>query len=100
MKIRILLKSFDNTLFNEAVKELIKTVSEAQCTIHGTITLPVKKKRFCVLRSPHIDKKSREHFEVRIYKQFFDIDLNSPETLNLLLAADIPAGVACSLKVL
>jgi small subunit ribosomal protein S10 len=55
---------------------------------------------FCVLRSPHVDKDSREHFEVRLHKRFIDINTNSPSILDLLLKAELPAGVSCSLKIL
>jgi small subunit ribosomal protein S10 len=57
-----------------------------------------KNKRFCVLRSPHVDKDSREHFELRLYKRFIDLNTTSPAILDLLLKTELPAGVSCSLK--
>jgi small subunit ribosomal protein S10 len=68
--------------------------------VNGTIALPTRIKRFCVLRSPHVDKKSREQFEVRLYKRFIDISTNSPSILDMLLKTELPAGVSCSLKVI
>ena len=64
------------------------------------VWLPTKIKKFCVLRSPHIDKDSREHFEIRIYKRFIDITTTSPAILDLLLKTELPSGVSCSLKIL
>jgi small subunit ribosomal protein S10 len=60
----------------------------------------MKIKKFCVLRSPHIDKDSREHFELRLYKRFIDLDANSPLILDTLLKTELPAGINCSLKIL
>jgi small subunit ribosomal protein S10 len=99
MKFRILLRSFDNELINTASQQLRTTLVNTDCKVTGTIALPTRIKRFCVLRSPHIDKKSREHFEVRLYKRFIDISTNSPSILDLLLKTELPSGVSCSLKV-
>ncbi len=99
MKIRLLLKTFDNSLLKQAIEELLATIVETDCQVSGTVSLPMEIKRFCVLRSPHVDKKSREHFEIRIYRQFFDLEVTSPENLNLLLKSNLPAGVNCSLSV-
>lgn len=100
MKFRIFLRSFDNSLINLASRELKETLSKTDCTISGVVALPLKIKRFCVLRSPHIDKDSREHFELRIYKRFVDITTNSIAILDFLLKTELPAGVSCSLKLL
>jgi small subunit ribosomal protein S10 len=81
MKFRILLRSFDNELINLASQQL--PTLKTECKLNGTVALPTKIKRFCVLRSPHVDKDSREHFELRLYKRF--IDLNTPAILDLLL---------------
>ena len=64
------------------------------------MSLPTKIKRFCVLRSPHVDKDSREHFELRIYKKFVDITTESATILDSLLKTELPAGVSCSLKII
>ena len=100
MKFRILLRSFNNELIQTASQELRTTLLNTDCKVNGTIALPTRIKRFCVLRSPHIDKKSREQFEVRIYKRFIDISTNSPSVLDMLLKTDLPFGVSCSLKVI
>jgi small subunit ribosomal protein S10 len=100
MKFRILLKSFDNELINLASEQLRSTLLKTECDLKGVVSLPVKIKRFCVLRSPHIDKDSREHFELRLYKRFIDLDANSPLILDALLKTELPAGINCSLKIL
>ena len=64
------------------------------------MSLPTKIKRFCVLRSPHVDKDSREHFELRLYKKFVDITTESATILDSLLKTELPAGVSCSLKII
>ena len=100
MKFRILLRSFDNDLINLACQQLRTTLVKTECNLAGVVSLPTKIKRFCVLRSPHVDKKSREHFEVRLYKRFIDLTITSPNILDLLLKTELPAGVSCSLKIL
>ena len=100
MKFRILLKSFNNEIIGLASEQLRATLLKTECRLNGVVALPTKIKRFCVLRSPHIDKDSREHFEVRIYKRFIDITTASPAILDLLLKTELPAGVSCSLKIL
>ena len=89
MKFRIFLRSFDNDLINLASKELNLTLSKTDCEVSGVVALPLKIKRFCVLRSPHIDKDSREHFELRIYKNFMDITTESPSIIDLLLKTEL-----------
>ena len=100
MKFRILLKSFNNDLINKSSNLLHNSLLNTDCKVTGAISLPTRIKRFCVLRSPHIDKDSREHFEIRIYKRFFDITTISPSVLDILLKTELPAGVSCSLKIL
>jgi small subunit ribosomal protein S10 len=100
MKFRILLKSFDNELINLASQQLRSVLLKTECNVTGVVALPTKIKRFCVLRSPHVDKDSREHFELRLYKRFLDLNTNSPAILDLLLKTELPAGISCSLKIL
>jgi small subunit ribosomal protein S10 len=100
MKFRLLLRSFDNDLINIASSELRQNLLKSECELTGVVSLPIKIKRFCVLRSPHIDKDSREHFELRLYKRFIDINTTSPALLDLLLKTELPAGISCSLKIL
>ena len=100
MKFRIMLRSFKNDLINKSSEQLKTTLSNTDCKVSGVVALPTKIKRFCVLRSPHVDKKSREHFEIRLYKRLIDINTESPSILDLLLKTELPSGVSCSLKVL
>jgi small subunit ribosomal protein S10 len=100
MKFRILLRSFNNDLISKSSEQLRTTLLNTDCKVNGVVALPTKIKRFCVLRSPHVDKKSREHFEVRLYKRLIDINTESPAILDLLLKTELPSGVSCSLKVL
>jgi small subunit ribosomal protein S10 len=100
MKFRIFLKSFDNDLILLASEQLRETLLKLDCELQGVVSLPIRIKRFCVLRSPHIDKDSREHFEVRFYKRFIDVTTNSPLLFDLLLKTELPSGIACSLKIL
>ena len=100
MKFRILLRSFNNELIQIALEKVRSTLLPTDCEVKGIVSLPIRIKRFCVLRSPHIDKDSREHFELRLYKKFVDINTTSSSVLDLLLKTELPSGVACSLKVL
>jgi small subunit ribosomal protein S10 len=100
MKFRILLRSFDNDFIQAASEQLRSILLTGDCTVSGAVALPTRIKRFCVLRSPHVDKDSREHFEIRLYKRFLDIDTNSSSIFNLLLQTELPSGVSCALKVL
>jgi small subunit ribosomal protein S10 len=100
MKLRFFLKSFDQALIKQALDEITPILANINCEVRGCVALPMKIKRFCVIRSPHIDKDSREHFEIRIYKQFFDFSVDNPENLNLLFKANLPAGLSCFLKIL
>jgi small subunit ribosomal protein S10 len=100
MKFRIFLRSFDNDLINLASKELANTLAKTTSEYSGIVSLPIKVKRFCVLRSPHVDKDSREHFEIRFYKRFIDIQTTSAAVLDSLLKTELSAGVSCSLRVL
>jgi small subunit ribosomal protein S10 len=100
MKFRIFLKSFDKDLISLASEQLRQTLIQTNCELHGVVALPIRIKRFCVLRSPHIDKDSREHFEVRFYKRFIDLTTDSPSVFDFLLKTELPSGVLCSLKML
>jgi small subunit ribosomal protein S10 len=100
MKFRIFIKSFNKTLISNATKALLSNLYYTNINIIAIVSLPIKIKKFCVLRSPHVDKDSREQFEIRLYKNFIDIELDSPEDLNLLLKIEFPEGISSSLKVL
>lgn len=100
MKFRILFKSFNKYLINKIIVDFQLYLKQNNYLFTGFVSLPIKKKRFCVLRSPHIDKDSREHFEIRIYKKFIDIETLNSNIFNNLLNFKIPAGISCSIKVL
>jgi small subunit ribosomal protein S10 len=100
MKIRFLFKSFEATNLKKISTELQNLCLELGCTVSGTVALPVRIKKYCVLRSPHIDKDSREAFELRIHKHFLDISIENSAMLDKLLSIEVPAGILCSLQVL
>ncbi len=94
MKIRLFIKSFNNSLISQSSKKIkLFLANNLALKNENFVSLPTKIKRFCVLRSPHIDKDSREHFEIRLYKKFIDISLNSSELLELILNLNLPLGV-------
>jgi small subunit ribosomal protein S10 len=100
MKFRILLKSFDKDLIGLASQQMYESLRKTESIVNGVVKLPKKIKRFCVLRSPHIDKDSREHFEIILHKHLIDLSTTSPVVLENLLKLELPAGLSCSLKML
>lgn len=95
-KLRLKLKSFNHELLNSACKKIIILVKSSTSNFITTVPLPTKKRIYCVLRSPHVDKDSREHFEIRIHKRMLDISYDSEISINLftlLTNMDLPAGV-------
>ena len=92
-KIRIRLKAFDHRLLDQSVKEIFVKAKRTGANISGPIPLPTKIHRFCVLRSPHVDKRSREHFEMRIHKRLIDISDYNNDTIEELQKLDLPAGI-------
>lgn len=98
IKTRVKLEAFDTKLLTEACKSLIEGISSINGIAKGPIPLPTKKRIYCVLRSPHVDKKSREHFEMRIHKRLIDIVEPTPKTVDSLMRLDLPAGVEVEIK--
>ncbi len=92
-KIRIRLKSFDHRLLDKSVKDIVIKAKRTGASVAGPIPLPTNIHKFCVLRSPHVDKRSREHFEMRIYKRLMDISDYNNETIDELQKLDLPAGI-------
>ncbi|MBE3126471.1 MAG: 30S ribosomal protein S10 [Acidobacteria bacterium] len=92
-KIRIRLKSFDHRLLDQSVKEIVVKAKRTGAHVAGPIPLPTRIHKFCVLRSPHVDKKSREQFEMRIHKRLIDISEYNNETIEELQKLDLPAGI-------
>lgn len=99
-KIRIKLQSFDHRLIDRSVKEIVETVRRTGARISGPIPLPVKISRWTILRSPHTDKKSREQFELRVFKRLIEIKDWSQTTIDALMRLDLPSGVDADIKVL
>lgn len=97
-KIRIKLKSYDHILIDKSTEKIIKTVRSTGSTVSGPIPLPTKKTVYTVLRSPHVDKKSREQFEIRAHKRIIDIHSSNSRTIDSLSKLDIPAGVDIEIK--
>ena len=97
-KIRIRLKAFDHKLLDQSTKEIVDTAKRTGAKVAGPIPLPVSIERYTVLRSPHIDKKSREQFEMRVHKRLVEIMDPSPKTVEELMKIDLPAGVDIKIK--
>jgi|TARA_B100000780_G_scaffold77352_1_gene52281 small subunit ribosomal protein S10 len=98
-KIRIKLKSFDHNLVDKSAEKIVKTVKTTGAVISGPIPLPTHKRIFTVLRSPHVNKKSREQFELNNYKRLIDIYSSSSKTVDALMRLELPSGVEVEIKV-
>lgn len=98
-KIRIKLKAYDHRLIDKSTDKIIKTAKATGAAIYGPIPLPTKRSVFTVLRSPHVDKKSREQFETRIHKRLIDILNSTSKTVDALMKLELPAGVDVEIKV-
>ena len=98
-KIRIRLKAFDHAVIDQTASDIVRTAEKTGATVSGPIPLPTRIQRWTVLRSPHIDKKSREQFEQRTHKRVIDILNSRPQTIDALTKLDLPAGVDVEIKV-
>ena len=96
--IRIRLKAFDHRVLDSSTSEIVSTAKRTGAQVRGPIPLPTRIERFTVNRSPHIDKKSREQFEVRTYKRMLDIVQPTPQTVDALMKLDLAAGVDVEIK--
>eukprot|EP00803_Ostreobium_quekettii_P005608 evm.model.scf_210.11 EVM.evm.TU.scf_210.11 scf_210:114441-115946(+) len=99
-KLRIKLKAYQVDLIQAAVQMIIDVASATGAKVSGPVPLPTRRKLYCVLRSPHVNKDSREHFEIRIHQRLIDIKDLSAQTLDRLMELDIPAGVDANVKLL
>ena len=97
-KIRIRLKAYDHRLLDQSTSEIVETAKRTGASVVGPIPLPTVRNRWTVLRSPHVDKKSREQFEIRTHKRLLDILQPTPETVDALMKLDLPAGVDVEIK--
>ena len=98
-KVRIRLKGFDHKLLDQSTGEIVETAKRTGARLSGPIPLPTKIVRFTVLRSPHIDKKSREQFEIRTHKRLMDILNPTAKTIDELKKLNLPAGIEINIKV-
>jgi small subunit ribosomal protein S10 len=98
-KIRIKLKSFDYNLVDKSSEKIVKAVKATGAAVSGPIPLPTEKEIFTVLRSPHVNKKSREQFQLCSYKRLIDIHSTSAKTVEALMKLELPSGVDVDIKV-
>ena len=96
--IRIRLKAFDHRVLDQSTSEIVSTAKRTGARVRGPIPLPTRMEKYTVLRSPHIDKKSREQFEVRTHKRLLDIVDPTPQTVDALMKLDLAAGVDVEIK--
>ncbi len=97
-KIRIRLKAYDHKLLDRSAVDIVDTVQRTGAKVAGPIPLPTRINRYTVLRSPHVDKKSREQFEIRTHKRLMDILDPTQQTVDALMKLDLPAGVDVEIK--
>ena len=97
-RIRIKLKAYEHAMLDRSANEIVRTAKRTGAEISGPIPLPSKKTIYTVLRSPHVDKKSREQFEIRIHKRLIDITQSTAQTVDALTRLDLPAGVDIEIK--
>lgn len=99
-KVRIRLKAFDHKLLDQSTSEIVDTAKKTGARLSGPIPLPTKISRYVVLRSPHVDKKSMEHFEMRVHKRLLDILEPTQQTIDALMKLDLSAGVDVEIKMM
>jgi len=97
-KIRILLKAFDHWILDLSAGQIVEAAERTGAAVVGPVPMPTAIKRFCVIRSPHIDKDSREHFELRSHTRLIDILEPSSKTIDSLTRLNVPAGVDISIR--
>lgn len=97
--IRIRLKAYDHRLLDQSTMEIVSTAKRTGAIVRGPVPLPTRRELYTVNRSPHIDKKSREQFEIRTHKRVLDILDWSPQTVDALMKLDLAAGVDVEIKV-
>lgn len=97
-KVRIKLNAYDHRLIDQSLKEIMSAAKRTGAKVSGPIPLPTKISRYTVLSSPHVDKKSREQFEMRIHKRLLDILDPTEDTINALSRLDLPAGIDVEIK--
>ena len=98
-KIRIRLKAYDHSLLDKSAEKIVETARRSGAEVLGPVPLPVRIHRICVNRSPHVDKKSREQFEIRIHKRLIDILRPTQETVDSLTQLELPSGVDAEIRI-
>ena len=98
-KIRIKLKSYDHNLVDKSSEKIVKAVKSTGAVVVGPIPLPTKKEKFTVLKSPHVNKKARDQYQLCTYKRLVDIYSNSSKTVDALMKIELPSGVEVEIKV-
>ncbi len=98
--IRIRLKAFDHRILDQSSQEIVNTAKRTGASVRGPVPLPTRTERFTVLRSPHVNKKSMEHFEMRTHKRLLDVVQPTPDTIDALMKLDLPAGVDVEIKIM
>ncbi len=98
--IRIRLKAFDHRILDQSANEIVSTAKRTGARVCGPVPLPTRVERFTVLRSPHIDKKSQEAFEMRTHKRLLDVIEPTEQTISALMKLDLPAGVDVEIKIM
>ncbi len=97
-KIRIRLKAYDHRVLDDSARRIVETARSTGATVLGPIPLPTARNIYCVLRSPHVDKKSREHFQMLTHKRLIDIKEPTASTVNALTTLELPSGVEITIK--
>ena len=98
-RIRIRLKAYDYRLIDQSAEKIVESAKRTGARISGPVPLPTNLRRFCVIRGPHIDKDSREHFEMRVHKRLIDIVDPNAKTIDSLQRIELPAGVDIEIKI-
>lgn len=97
-RIRIRLRAYDHRILDQSVGKIVDTAKGTGAVLVGPVLLPTRIKKYTVLRSPHVDKKSREQFEMRIHKRLIELKSPTPKTVDELMKLDLPAGVDVEIK--
>ena len=96
--IRIRLKAFDHRILDKSTRDIVATAKRTGANVRGPIPLPTRIQKFCVIKGPHVNKDSREQFEMRTHKRLLDIDSPTPQTVDALMKLDLPSGVDVEIK--
>ena len=97
-KLRIILRAYEHRLLDQSATQIVEAAERTGAAVVGPVPMPTKIKRVCVIRSPHVDKDSREHFELRVHKRLVDILEPNANTIDSLTKLQMPAGVEISIK--